>query len=529
MTDSSTPEPTPATTGGDTALPFGTFRYSRDDDRLSWSEGLFSIFGFADGEVVPTLALMSAHQYADDRPAWHQAVQLVLADGGTISRWHRIVDARTRIRTVHTSIQAERDVKHRIVGLQGIVTDLTDRLRLDRQEELRLAVNRSAETRAAIEQAKGVLMATLDLTESQAFDLLRWHSSYGNIKLRHLSRMLIDRLADTVSDGTEPRQRLRAILSAIAGPREPVLPTEHTAEPIAPPAPVDQYADASTRIPVSLLPRTLVRAIAAAAQSITIADCLTADWPLVYVNAAFEKLTGYRAKDILGRNCRFLQGRDTGTTQAKDIHGALIDGREIRTVLRNYRRDGTAFWNEVHLSAVRDATGRLTHYIGYQADVSERIEREQQLEHLAYHDAATSLPNHAAALRHLTTTIADSDDDTEFTVLHIRLSGFRTPETADTADSVRAVLTAAAQRLIKALAAPSFLAKLDEDAYLAVIPADGHPDPRAAATAAFDEPITTGVGQVLVSVGHARYPVDARDAQELIDRSRGASGDSELS
>ena len=69
------------------------------------------------------------------------------------------------------------------------------------------------------------------------------------------------------------------------------------------------------------------------------------------------------------------------------MRAALDAGRDIRSVLRNYRKDGTPFWNEVHLSAVRDEAGRITHYIGYQSDVSERVEREEQLRSLAYRDA----------------------------------------------------------------------------------------------------------------------------------------------
>ena len=278
-------------------------------------------------------------------------------------------------------------------------------------------------------------------------------------------------------------------------------------------------AAVTSRIPVSLLPRTLVNAVAAAAISITIADSQAEDWPLVYVNAAFERLTGYPAAEILGRNCRFLQGADSDRGQTARIRSALMNGEEIRTVLRNHRRDGTPFWNEMHLSAVRDGAGRITHYIGYQSDVSERIEREQQIEHLAYHDAATSLPNQAAALKHLQDAIDTADDSTSFTVLHIRLAGFRSTDDSDAVELSRGILTTAAARLADALPVPTFLAKLDDDSFVAVVANEPPAPARAAVIGAFEMAIPTAQGdrQITVSVGLAGYPGDSAVAQGLID------------
>lgn len=119
----------------------------------------------------------------------------------------------------------------------------------------------------------------------------------------------------------------------------------------------------------------LMRAVAAA-QSITIADAAAPDAPLVYTNKAFLDLTGYGASEVLGRNCRFLQGPDTDPAAVAELHAARQAEWEARTVLLNYRRDGTPFWNEVTLSAVQDAEGQITHVIGYQVDVTLRVEHD---------------------------------------------------------------------------------------------------------------------------------------------------------
>jgi PAS domain S-box-containing protein len=234
------------------------------------------------------------------------------------------------------------------------------------------------------------------------------HSSYANLKLRDIASTLMERLATSDLARLPLRQRVANIISDLAGGRGPALPPPHTdanglpARGLHPAPPTESIS----RIPAEDLPRMLVHAVNGAAQSITIADWAAPDRPLVYVNAAFVALTGYPGEEILGQNCRFLQGADTDPDQVRAVRELLAEGREVRTVLRNYRKDGTAFWNEMHLSGVRDGAGRLTHYIGYQVDVSERVEREQQLYQLAQFDSDTGLPNRSNAEQQLATMMA---------------------------------------------------------------------------------------------------------------------------
>lgn len=506
-----------AATSAETGPIFGEFHYVRGRQQLIWSDSVYSIFGFESGQIVPTWDIMSFHQIPQDRPRWDTAVQRIRSDGRPFSLWHHITDAHLSERTLQTTAVSTVDDAGTVVEIRGVVTDISDRLRDDRAAEVDKAVARSAATRSVIDQAKGILMAVLDVDHDQAFDLLRWHSSYNNIKIRDLAAVILDRLADPAVADAAPRQRLASILAALGDERQPPLPIEHAADPIAPPPPTRSAQTAAVRhIAESELPQTMVRAVAGAAQSISIADCQTTDWPLVYVNTAFETLTGYPADEILGRNCRFLQGADTGTPQAVAIHRALAAGAEIKTVLRNFRKDGTPFWNELHLAAVRDAAGEVTHYIGYQADVSERVEREQQLEHLAFHDARTSLPNRAAALRHLASAV---DSGAPFSVVTVRLAGFRSAPEVDDA-TVPTILATAASRLFGALPDAAFLAKDDDDAFIIVLPT-GTELP-AAVSEVFADPIETHIGNVKVEIesGRAEFPADAGDAEGLLRAAR---------
>jgi PAS domain S-box-containing protein len=113
---------------------------------------------------------------------------------------------------------------------------------------------------------------------------------------------------------------------------------------------------------------------------VVISDPRQPENPLIYVNAGFTNLTGYTQSDALGQNCRFLQGADTDPQAVQLLQKALDAQRQIRIVLRNYRKDGTPFWNELSISPVFNSDGVLTHFVGIQVDVSERIEAEQMLQ-----------------------------------------------------------------------------------------------------------------------------------------------------
>ncbi|MEJ8278640.1 SpoIIE family protein phosphatase [Pseudonocardia spirodelae] len=120
------------------------------------------------------------------------------------------------------------------------------------------------------------------------------------------------------------------------------------------------------------------RAVLATEMSFTISDPKTEDDPLAWVNPSFERLTGYPLDEVVGRNCRFLQGPNTDRSAVRRVREALNDRRPITEVLLNYRRDGTAFWNQVSISPVHDGDGELVNFVGVQSDVTERVVVEQE-------------------------------------------------------------------------------------------------------------------------------------------------------
>jgi len=106
---------------------------------------------------------------------------------------------------------------------------------------------------------------------------------------------------------------------------------------------------------------------------VVICDATVADNPVVYVNVAFSQLCGYPASAILGSNLRMLQGTDRDQESRQRIREALQSGEACRVLIRNYRPDGALFWNETALQPIRDAKGKLTHWIGYHRDAGGRL------------------------------------------------------------------------------------------------------------------------------------------------------------
>lgn len=143
-------------------------------------------------------------------------------------------------------------------------------------------------------------------------------------------------------------------------------------------------------IPPRISRNLLAIAIDQSHDGITISDAQETGWPLIYVNAGFERLTGYKADELLGKSLKLLQGTDTEQPEIATLREAMQQRKNCLITLRNYRRDGSMFWNELSLSPIRDEHGVLTHYIGIQNDVTARIQLDQHL-HQSNRDLRTQL------------------------------------------------------------------------------------------------------------------------------------------
>jgi len=117
---------------------------------------------------------------------------------------------------------------------------------------------------------------------------------------------------------------------------------------------------------------SFIKALQTAQQNFVVTDPSLPDNPIVYATQGFLNLTGYTLDQVLGRNCRFLQGPETDPKAVEKIRRAIEDGTDMSVCLLNYRVDGTTFWNQFFIAALRDAAGNITNYVGVQCKVSDQ-------------------------------------------------------------------------------------------------------------------------------------------------------------
>jgi len=145
--------------------------------------------------------------------------------------------------------------------------------------------------------------------------------------------------------------------------------------------------------------RLFNRAVEASISGVTIADAQADDHPLIYVNPAFERITGYTAAEVLGRNCRLLQRDDRDQPGLTTLRQAIKTGRECTVLVRNYRKSGERFWNELRIAPIRNAADELTHFVGISTDVTDRIEAQRALseQHNLMRTLIDNVPDHIFA------------------------------------------------------------------------------------------------------------------------------------
>ena len=132
-----------------------------------------------------------------------------------------------------------------------------------------------------------------------------------------------------------------------------------------------------------LIPQVLAKILDACVNGVTLADPDLPDMPIVYANKAFETISGYSQEEVVGRNCRFLQGEDRNQEGRFLIRQAIEDCQPIEVTLRNYRKDGELFYNHLALTPLFDREGKLIYYLGVQYDVTRQVRAEEEISRLS--------------------------------------------------------------------------------------------------------------------------------------------------
>jgi len=266
------------------------------------------------------------------------------------------------------------------------------------------------------------------------------------------------------------------------------------------------------------------RALESSSNGIMITSAEHLEHPITYVNPAFERITGYAASEVIGKNGRFLVRDDLNQKDLSEIRSALRDRREGHAVLRNYRKDGSLFWNELRLAPVLDEAGAATtHFISVLNDVTERVQYAEQLEFQATHDVLTGLANRSLLGDRINQGIARAKRDSELVgVMLIDLDRFKVVNDGLGHTPGDMLLREIARRLNACVRDTDTVARLGGDEFVVVLTGIVDPDNVALIASkilkAVNQPLHIEDKKLVVtaSIGIALFPRDGNEGDLLL-------------
>ena len=244
-----------------------------------------------------------------------------------------------------------------------------------------------------------------------------------------------------------------------------------------------------------------------------------------YANPAFRRITGFDPAEVIGQDCRLLQRDDRDQDGLVAIRKALLSNREVSAVLRNYRKDGALFWNQLLIAPVPDLDGRITHHIGIINDVTELIRYQEQLEYQANYDSLTLLPNRNLLRDRLQQAlVAAQRHESGVAVVFIDLDGFKNVNDSLGHSVGDRLLGVVAERLTRCTRTTDTVARHGGDEFVIVL-TDAIDEKSLIgwmerARALISEPVWIDGTELYVgcSMGASVYPQDGNDAETLLKK-----------
>ncbi|SAK65572.1 diguanylate cyclase/phosphodiesterase with PAS/PAC and GAF sensor(s) [Caballeronia temeraria] len=285
------------------------------------------------------------------------------------------------------------------------------------------------------------------------------------------------------------------------------------------------YHDVTDRKRAELALRLQSRALDASVNAILITGVVDGANVIEYANAAFKRITGYDPSEVIGQDCRFLHGPDGDQEGLTSIRRALAANMEASVVVRNYRKDGALFWNQLFVAPVPDAQGMTTHHIGIINDVTDLMRYQEELEYQANYDTLTRLPNRNLLKDRLQHAIETARRrESKIAVVFMDLDGFKNVNDSlghSVGDRLLAVI---GERLARSARSSDTVARHGGDEFVVVLTditdEAGLIVWMERTRAAISEPVWLDDTELYVgcSMGASLYPQDGDDAETVMKK-----------
>ncbi len=265
------------------------------------------------------------------------------------------------------------------------------------------------------------------------------------------------------------------------------------------------------------------RAIEASPNAIIIIAAKTSDHPVEYINPAFERITGYAADEVTGKNLLMLVGDDIHQPGVAEFNAAMLEKREGHSIFRSYKKDGAMFWSDLYIAPVKDAVGELTHYVVSQYDITEMKRYEAELEFQTNQDTLTGLANRNLLRDRLSQEIAYADRyGHPVWVVFVDLDHFKFINDTLGHKAGDSLLKTVAERLQSAVRETDTVARLGGDEFVLVLPERTDENmamrviQRIKDTVVMPFTIEDYEFFITCSIGMAVYPTDGEDPETLM-------------
>jgi PAS domain S-box-containing protein len=356
----------------------GAWEYDIVNDENWWTDEVFRIYQYS-GETAPSAEEGLQYYHPEDRPIIKEAFQTAVEEGEPYDVEVRLIGAEDDQRWVRTRGEPQYE-DEKPTRVRGTIQDITERKERERDlQRIKQAVQSAdhaiyiTDTDGTIEYVNPGFEELTGFTQSEVVGDTPRVLDSGT-----MSDTYFDDLWETIRSGNVWQEEI--INRRKNGE---AYTASQTIAPVTDGDDIHAFVaiqeDITERKEREAALRRRKQAVDAAPIGVSLSDPNQEDNPLIYVNDAFVEITGYSRDDVLGKNCRCLQGENTDPDQVAIIREAIQAQKPVSIDLRNYRKDGTEFWNHLEIAPVKNDTGEVINYIGFQQDVTGRKQRQEQL------------------------------------------------------------------------------------------------------------------------------------------------------